>query len=101
MSPGPFRAGIMACQVDQFPADLGRGQSEEVRRRGRHGGPERPVQTDQGILKDVTRLLPPADSRVALEHLAGEPGEPVAGAVEQGRPGGVIALTEAVDVRSE
>src|SRR5262249_23109508 len=36
-----------------------------------------------GVLEDVVGLLPAPDARVALEHLAGEPGEPLAGGRDQ------------------
>ena len=60
--------------------------------------PKRAVQTNQGILKDITGLLPPLDARIAFEHLLREPGEPVTSTFDQGRAGGFIAAVKAVDV---
>jgi hypothetical protein len=51
---------------------------------------QRPVEANEGVLKHVIGLLPAAKVRIAVEHLAGQPQQPVARMIEQGLPGGFL-----------
>ena len=97
VGPEPLRAVVVPGQVDQLAADLGGGQAEEVACRRRGDRPQGAVQADQGVLGDVVALLPAGDAGVALEHLAGQPRQPVTGAAQQRRPCRFVAVAEAID----
>ena len=90
------RPEIMPGQVDELTADLGRGQAEEVTGRGGRDRPERAVEADQGVLKNVVGLLPAVDAGILLEHLAGEPRQSVGGDREQPLTRRVVAGLEAI-----
>jgi len=83
----PVRAEVMFGEVEQFPPHLHRRQIEKVPNRFDLNLGQRPVEANERVLEHVIGLLPAAKVRVAVEHLAGEAKQPVAGMIEQGLPG--------------
>ena len=95
--PESPRALVVPGQINQLAAHLSRGRAEEVAGRGRGDRPQGPVEADEGVLSHVVSLLSAGKAGIALEHLAGQPGQSVRGAVQQRRAGRFVADAETVD----
>src|SRR5262249_18706517 len=95
--PLPLRAVVVLDQVEQFAADVQGRQAEEVQRGLHRYLLEGAVQADDGVLQHVVGLLPAADVGVALEDLAGEVAQALAGAAEEVAARRLVAAAEAVE----
>ena len=62
---------VMTRQINQFPANLLRGQAQEMLRRLRLHGFQSPQQPNHGTLKHISRFHPTFQRGEALEHLVG------------------------------
>ena len=78
------------CEVDQFAVQL-RGRQSHDRSWGvKLHGAQGPVQPHHGILEDVVRVFPAADSGVAAEHPVGQGMQSVAAEFDDPIPGGEV-----------
>jgi hypothetical protein len=88
---------VVPGEVQQLPADVQRGQAEEVGRRGRPDLAQRPVQPDGGVLEDVAGFLPAPQPGEVPQHLAGQLRQPLTGTADQLGARRFVAGAQAVD----
>ena len=92
-----FGAEVMFDQIQQLPANLLGRHVEKVSGRFGANDRERPVQAQHGILKDIVRLLPAPQLGIAVEHLACETQQAVAGMLQQGGMSGGVSVQRLFD----